>query len=696
MVEYSNRQKMFEGMLSSQSFDLLKDFQDSQSWEALQPEEKEILAQLFLLRAEAEKNEKAEASHEAASATSYRCACLLTPTSARGWYRLGVFLATCDRIESLREAYTVLKKAACIDGRFFDAQYALASVCLRLFVSTKEESFCLEAEHCFYQASELVAQLHPRFFWHWGIARFLLARNSGEPSDFKASFTLYEKALSMGFESGDFFSDMATVCAELGILLSDEMHVRQGISFLEKGIELSDTLSDVEKAQKYFHLGSYYQYLFDNDREKESFEKAKQAFAKAVFLDKNFGEAYQRQAHLLYKAAKLFDNRLFFEEVIDQCKKVEECCKAISPVTMALGALSLLHLSSASDHVEVFGLAYDMAKEAERLSQGESSPEVHAALVLSLIELGTYFSDDSFFEKAEEELRKGLKKHEENPLLWHLLGVLRMIKAQIFQDEALVKDALIAFFIASKSSYAYIPSFWNDVACAFSMLGDLTDSKEMLIEALVSFERAKNLSCEITPMWICKLALTYELLGSILEEESFFLQSIELLEGVCAILPSHLEARLQMAGVYLQYAQLTDDPEKYEHTLSLLRSYCEQESEDGFAYAEYACALVHLGYLHRVDEQIPREWFLAEEALIQAIYLGYDIADYHLASLYSAMGDRSQAFFHLYEALKKQALPSFSEIEENEMLSSLFSTQLFAQFKKEALSSEQEEETIQK
>jgi hypothetical protein len=52
MSKQSSLQKVFEGILSSQSYELLRDFSSETMWESLSPVEKDLLSQLFLLNAE--------------------------------------------------------------------------------------------------------------------------------------------------------------------------------------------------------------------------------------------------------------------------------------------------------------------------------------------------------------------------------------------------------------------------------------------------------------------------------------------------------------------------------------------------------------------------------------------------------------------------------------------------------------------
>ncbi len=145
MTEQSHLQKVFSCILSSQSYELLQKFSTDETWVTLQPAEKEQLAQLFLLSAEASARVTTPESRNQAL-SSFRSACRLTPTSARAWFRLGSFLALSESPQDLQESVEALKGAIALDGGFFDAHYSLASATLRLGVLQKNGEAFLEAE----------------------------------------------------------------------------------------------------------------------------------------------------------------------------------------------------------------------------------------------------------------------------------------------------------------------------------------------------------------------------------------------------------------------------------------------------------------------------------------------------------------------------------------------------------------------
>ncbi len=677
-----DRLKMFEGILSSQSFDLLRHFRHDASWEGLLPEEKEVLAQLFLLSAENESQSPISRSEFSLPAVeSYRCACRLLPNSARSWYRLGVYLAFQENVEALQEARGSLVKAIELDAGFFDAQHALASVSLRLGVLLNDEESLRAADDSFVKAVSLISTPSPQLYWHWGLARFLLAQHSGEPNDFLLALRLYEKADELGMQSADFFGDTAHASIELGLLVSNSNYISKAIDLFRRALDVTDVSLTKERALRYYQLGCCFQHLYDHSREEEALEQAFLAFSQAVLLDEKYMLVYQKWGHLLFKAGMLLDKKPMLEEALEKFKKAEEC-GSCHPVTFALGALSLLYLAEGSDRIEILNVANQLSYRAERLAKetGEFFPEVFAALALSQVHLGEYFSDESYLTRASNIVREGLLKLPNSPLLWHVLAIARTKQAQATDDEQSLKDALVSFFIAARSTYAHIPSLWTDWGTSLLLLGEWIESKDAIIEAIAKFEMARKLGCEVTPVWILSLARMYDTLSTFLDDESCCMQAIELLETIVENVPDCMPAICQLGVCHMHLGQLSEEENRFTTALSFMEQYLEIENEDDMIWLEYANALIHRGFFSKDSCPIPQDWFAAEEALLKALYLGNDAAHYHLATLYALFGDSAESILHLYRGLEKGSLPPLNDIREDDWLVSLQSTAVFQEF----------------
>lgn len=689
MTEQSKLQRVFEGILSSQSFELLKNFSDDKSWATLAPEEKELLAQLFLLSAEASSQAGDTEEIRKQSIESFRAACRLAPQSARGWYRLGAYLALSETEIDLLESVDALKKAVELDAGFFDAHYALASASLRLGVLREEESLLREAELSFSRADKLVvtteegSSASAEFYWHWGIVCFLLARESGEPVDLKRTLDLYEKARQKGLLRPDFLNDYANAVVELAILTSNDTLILDAISLYSAAIESADNAGDKghEKAIRLFNIGCCYQHLYDLSHEKNYFESAEKAFSEASLLGPELPAVWQRWGHLLFRAARLRSDSSLAQEAVAKFRAAEEKGSR-HPLTLALCSQALLWIGREQERLDLLNIAEEYAQRAME-QEGPHSPESWAASALCQYEYGYYFHDHGYFEKAISILQQALGEHPKSALLWHTLALAKFAQADAVDSEKMLKESLVSFLFASRSPYANLPAFWNDWGIALLTLAEWSEDVTSAKEAILKFETALELNGEATAPWAYNLGRAFDVLGELTDEEGWYERAIQILSDLLTKDPSCLPALYQLALCYLHAGEGEGEGgETYSTAIELFEQYLEKDPEDEFAWADYALALIHKGVRERTQPSIPNEWFLAEDALVHAMSLGNDQAYYHMGSLNSLMGNFSEALRFLEQALDRDVLPPLSDIKEDEWLQPLLPTVAFQEFLK--------------
>ncbi len=690
MTEQSKLQRVFEGILSSQSFELLKNFSDDQSWSALAPEEKELLAQLFLLSAEASAQSGDTHEIRKQSIQAFQTACRLAPNSARGWYRLGAYLALGEGEPDLQEAVLALKKAVELDAGFFDAHYALASAGLRLGVLRGDEALFREADDSFSQADRLVAVSEEEgssapgeFYWHWGIVWFLLARESGEPVDLKRTLDLYEKARQKGLLRADFLNDYANAIVELALLTSNDALILDAVSLYFAAIESPDAAADNdhEKAIRMFNVGCCFQHLYDLSHEKQYFESAEKAFSEASVLGPDIPAVWQRWGHLLFRAARLRSDITFAQEAVTKFRKAEENGSS-HPVTFALCSQALQWIGRDQERLDILNTSEEYAERAmEGLNQqGLHNPESWASSALCQYEYGYYFHDHAYFEKAIFILQKALAEHPKSALLWHTMGLAKFAQADAIDSEKTLREALVSFLIASRSPYTNLPSFWNDWGIALLTLADWTEEAASAQDAIAKFETALELASDIASPWAYNLARAYDLLGDLTDEEGCYERAIQILSELLLKDASCVPAYYQLAACYLHVGEIDDDADAFHKAVDFFEQYLEKDPEDEYAWADYALSLIHKGACDGASSTVPQEWFAAEDALVRAMSLGNDQAHYHLGCLNALMGNFSEAMRFLNQALERDVLPPLSEIRDDSWLEQIAATVSFQEF----------------
>jgi tetratricopeptide (TPR) repeat protein len=703
MAEQSNLLQVFENILTSQSFELLHHFSKDESWVSLSQEEKELLAQLFLLSAEASSRTGETDEIRKRAIQAYRTACRLAPGSARNWYRLGAYLALGEQETDLTEAIAALKQAVHVDSGFFDAHYAMGCARLRLGALKGEDLELIEADLSFAQADKLVStpegsSAPAEFYWHWGIIWFLRSRSSGEPVELKKCLEYFELARLKGLSTPTFFNDFGNATVEMALLTSNDPIIHDAISLYLAAIESSSGSADEshEKAVRLFNVGCCYQHLFDLSRDSHHFESAEQVFSQAAALNPSLPAVWQRWGLLLFQSFRFRPSSQIAQEVLKKLKTAEER-GAANAITFALCSQALQWLGRDQEDFTVLSEAEQYAARAMKAEEGLTGhhPEVWAANILCQYEYGYYFQDRTRFAKALNMLQEALAEHPKSALLWHLLGLLKVAEAEMTDSEKTLRESLVSYHLASRSTYANTPAFWNDWGIALLSLADLTEDPGIAQEALSKLLTAHEMVPDALAPWTYNLARAYDLLGEILEDEACYEEAIFTLDEILTQDPNCTYARQQLALSYLHHGELEEETSPiFKASVEAFEAYLQAEPEDEYSWGDYGLALIYLGLQEKVSEALPKEWFQAEEALIRSLSLGNDQACYYLASLYSLMGNFAEAIQFLESALKRDLLPPVEVIREDPWFEPLAKTVAFNDFATRVLTLHRDEDQI--
>ena len=702
MTKQSNLLQVFESILSSQSFELLHLFSKDETWSGLSSEERELLAQLFLLSAEACSQAGDSDEIRSRALEAYRTACRLAPGSARNWYRLGAYLALGEQEANLTEAITALKQAVEVDSGFFDAHYALGCARLRLGVLKGEDEELIEADLSFAEANKLVStpegsSAPAEFYWHWGIIWFLRARSSGEPVDLKRCLECFEQARIKGLVRAHFFNDFGNATIEMAMLTSNEAIVMDAISLYLAAIDASSGSADEshEKAVRLFNIGCCYRHLFELSHDQHQFESAEQVFSQATALDPKLSNAWLGWGLLLFQAFRFRPTAQRAQEIVKKFSMAEEL-GAATPVTSALRSQALLWMGREQDDAMMLAEAERYAARAMKEEEGGEGhhPEVWAAAAMCQYEYGYYFQDRVRFAKARDLLQAALAEHPKSALLWHLLALLKVADAEMTDSEKALREALVSYHLASRSSYANTPTFWNDWGIALLTLADMIEEAEPAQEAVAKFEAAYETVPDSAAPWAYNLARAYDLLGEILDDESSYEMAVYVLTEMLHQDPTCAYARQQLASTYLHCGEAEGDCDSFGASAEAFEIYLQSEPEDEASWADYGLALVYVGIEEKNSEALPREWFQAEEAFIRALSLGNDQACYYLAGLYSLMGNFAEAIQYLESALKRELLPPVDIFKSDPWLEPLLKTVAFDDFVSRVIALHREEDRV--
>lgn len=687
-----NLLKMFQGILSSQSFELLSYFSDEVTWSTLKQEEKEALAQLFLIHGEKCIHAASFKGDLSKAKRAFDSACRLMPQSAKTWFRYGSYLALSENIDDLHESIQSLKRSIELDSRFFDAHYALASVQLRLGSQINESSFLQNADHSFYQAYQLVdegqGQKVPlEFCWHWGIVHFLSGRMHGEPSDFQRALELYKEAYEKGFRKAEFFNDFANALVEFSLLLGSNESIEKAASLYEEALRLDqeEKKSSKEQAIRCFNAGCCYVHLFESTFNRKYFHLAEAAFLRTLVLEP-FEMLFHKMGHLYFLAARSLLKREYVEKAID-CFQKAYALGIAHPVMLAYYSQALLMLYEQTEKPHLLHDAERIANCAleQQRETMISSPEPLIADALCLYEKGKYFHEISLMNKAEEALQKALTLYPKSAYLWYSLGLMKSALALMDQNADLLRESTICFSFASRSTLCTYSHFWNSWGIALLSLADMTEEPLLAEEACSKFERAIELSNFSECDWIYNMGCALDLLGFLQDEEDLHEQAIQLFLYVEKEDPTFYEVLLQQAVAYIHLGDIRESRADYERAEELLYAYLREEGEDEFAWLELGIATLHKALLLDNENELWLVLSEAEKAFHQVLALGNAVGYYHLARICCLLKNFPEAMEYLWKAQKEEALPSVKDLVEDELFEPLFLTKPFLQLLQESV-----------
>jgi len=681
MKKSKSCKKVLEEILNSHDFDRLGDFVDASQWTDMSQDERELLGFLFVLQGEKQLENGDNKVFE-----SFKLANKIVPNCPMMMARQALALADqTHNVFCLKASTRIYKKIVEAQPDFFDAWYQWGNVCVLLAIHSDAEKDFKKALAKFEKAEELSSNKNKEdlsgFYRDWGLLWYHFGKLSGEAFDFRQALKFYQKAIKLGFNAYDLWSDYGNCLIELSSLLNKpeliieavEMYwrsVRKKPDFFEGWMDLATSLKVLYNLHP---LDAYYSLSME-------------AFEKAAKLEPQNGALWIKWGQLQAFRGKTTKD---FEALCDSCQKYEtaDICESNHPQILSSWAESLVCIGDWTDDLEALRLA-----EEKIIKSLEIQPKNTRAWCLygnCLNELGRYFSDNEYYYTAIEKYQHGLNFSPKDPDIWHGIAMAYFFVGQSNDD--------LEWFEAS-SNYCQQsiengghpnPQYWNDWGVVLMKLGMLTDDKEYIEDALNRFEQALRLKSnqpqeDFTDLnWLYNYGCAFDFLGDAVDDISYLEKAIQVLKKVIDIDPYFHHAYYNLSLAYIHYAELTADLDSYGQALKYMEAYLSLESEDECAWNEWGLALTELSQL--IDdpsrlEETRRLLVEAEGKFLQARSLGSVSADYYLACLYSLLGNYSSSLHHLERAKEFKALPSIEELSNDEWLEGVRQTLEFQNF----------------
>lgn len=668
-------------MLNSGGYGALEPFKDPVSWQGLQLSEKELLAKLFIRRAE-----------DLFNTGNPGGANLLERAIKIGGDHFNVLVAAGrayaaqgHNVGCLSAALRAFKSALELDSGAFDISQAYTQALLSKGKLVEEVGYFSEARmECEQMAEKAVVQeesVQAQFFWDWGKALFCVGQNYGEAIDFYKACEKYQEAVTKGLNDPEFFKDYGDVFLELARLLGRENFCLEAVEWYRKSLKLSH-----ESVEAWYSMGVCYMMLFENFNDKEHLISASQSFSNAAKLDPNHSSVWLKWGLLQLDYGKQNEDVDYLEESIEKFTRAD-AIEARHPTILSSWGEALMLRGTIED--EVSDLKAAEKKFAESVAMQPENDFIWQLYGCCYNEMGRYFNNETYFQEAINKFQQGLAINKNSALLWHGLAYSYFAIGELKSDLSLIEKACQYCAKAMEHGALSQAQFWNDWGVALMKMAELSHDKSYAEAAIEKFENAMHLqnTRDVSEDYDSELLYNYgcalDFLGDFSDDIHYYEKAIQALQKVVQQDPHHPHARYNLALAISHLGELTADLECLERAVEQFELVIKHDPEDEMAWNECGLTLMSLAQLIH-DVALPyksEKYFEYAEAKIQhAVSLGCVQAYYNLACFYSLNENMHVAMFYLEKAELFAGLPSLEEMMNDDWLAAVRQTPAFHSF----------------
>lgn len=645
----------------------LIEYRDPESWKDLSSEERETLAYLFLMAGE-KALEDGELDPE-----QFSIAKELSPTDpylhfreAAAYYDYPSDPPLYERVERC------LKNALSFEPNFPDALNLLAKVWMDKGVRDRDPKQLVDADKLFEEIAEQNEAPNSDFSWCRGTCCFSLAKLSGEGEDYSNAIKHFRKALASGADSPYFLSDFANALVDFGCLIAKPELLEEATIFYQKMLKTIPDFSD-----GWLNLACTYQGIYEFKGQKKWFILANDTFLKISKISDHEDVSWFKWGLLLLDWGRAQKDEKWLKLSIEKFRRVQQSHPKY-PLIMAYWAQAELELGKLRASASLLRSAERrVGKSCELNSEHAFS---HFVWGYCLQALGLYFEDERYFEKAIEVIRQGLHLSPSNPFYWFSLARAYYQLGNQMEEIDAIEKSLGCFEQALRVGKALPIQFWDEWGNAWLKKGLILEDRFSVEQALSKFAKAiqyAKLDASPSPLpieWLYHYGCALDLIGDDLEDEKKIEEAIIIFQHILKRDPECVLARLHLALSHTHLGETTGDVEPFYAACLHYEEVLHLDSEDEYAWYEWAVALTHIAYL--TDEPIEsakKEEYLkkASSACVQALILGHEPALYQMTCILALSGDLEKACGFLERAMKAKVTPPIKDLLEDEWIEPL-------------------------
>lgn len=665
-------------ILSSGDFSRLEPFQDSPSWTALSKSERTLLAKLFVAQ-----GQKMLSEEDLKGLEQMDRAVKIAPDEPMFYFEQALAYG-CQRlnVRCLMHAIEAIQKALALVPTQHQGWIFWGCVLMDLGILQEDESLLYQAAEKFTTGMRYLpqgdAEGEADINWKWGRCCFHLGQMSGEANDFYAALEHYRKASTVWKDHPLFWGDFGDALASLALLIGRFELFSEVTEIYRKVVKL-----DPDYFKGWYNLARSFQHLYLFSHEDAHYNLADGSFGRAAELHADFIDLWFHWGKLQLDASREKGSDLLLQSAVEKFARAHECEPQNSHVLACWGEAQMLYAA----HVE----SLELLKEAEAkiVKSLELMPDLPQSWCLygtCLAELGRYFSDPSYYLQAIEKFQYGLSLDSKNRLLWYALAVVRVKLGDLKDDKAMFEEAIRDCGRALENGVGEEGRIYMEWGVALMHLSQKTDDPHYIEQALEKIEQAidantreNNEDLEALYHYGCAL----DLLGDYSEDVRDHERAIQVLSYVVQQDPTYSAARYGLALAFFHLGELTREADLLHQAFEHMGKVIETDREDGVGWNDWGLMAITLGYMLQdpANPELSRKLYeQAEERFRQAIALGCNSACYHLAGVYSLLGNFAAAIHFLERSANLGFLPPLDDVLHDSWLEGLRNTEEFRQF----------------
>jgi tetratricopeptide (TPR) repeat protein len=521
-------------------------------------------------------------------------------------------------------------------------------------------------------------------YWDWAEAWVLLGQKSGEKSDFQQGLAKFEWASQYQISSPFFRLDYSHALVLYGQLIGNPDYLDAAMDQLREII--SQTSDPPSTSPSFVHIIAWRKMAFaakiryQLTHRDDHFQEADRYLRDAILSGPQNGALWLDWGELFLYGGWLRRDLKLIETGLEKLttEKIKECDPVRTACYLGMGMIML----------GLFLENFKYLKEGQiRILNGlevapQYPPLLHAEGFAHLA-LGLYFSDPMILARAAALFDHQIQ-NSGGVDSWYALFQTYMAAGLHAEDLSLLRKGIHAIRRVCELR-PYSPIHLNEWGIALLRTRHFENDKDTvqacIEEAIFLFEKAWMLHEEEETLynWGC----AYDLLGDITGDEEHYGKAIDLLSKVLDKKPHLLYARYHLGLALSHLGELILNADCLIQAVELLDAVAKIESDDEDVWNDLGYALLNLTQILE-DPVHPREAdqkrHEAEKTLLHAAALGSGDACYHLACLYSLSGLYPSALQYLQKARTAHALPSIEDLQQDDWLKGVRSTEGFQDF----------------